>query len=206
MIWSRRSNLRLVGIPERKEGTDMCAFLEKWIPDVLGASNFPGPLLIERAHRIGKVTDAEAQPPARPRVVIMKFLNYADKSRIMQAARMKGPILLDNQRVMFFPDISAQLLKRRKVFDGVKREGLFQLENYTRLLGIYTSETASGKGLTESQEELRNICRSQEELRNICRSQEELRNICRSQEELRNICRSQEELRRTHCFISFYRR
>ena len=52
----------------------------------------------------------------------MKFLNYADKSRVMQAARMKGPILLDNQRVMFFPDISAELLKRRKVFDGVKRE------------------------------------------------------------------------------------
>ncbi|KAI9532435.1 hypothetical protein NQZ68_031958 [Dissostichus eleginoides] len=80
------------------------------------------------------------------------------------------------------------------------------LPNTSQLLGIYTSETASGKGLTESQEELRNICRSQEELRNICRSQEELRNICRSQEELRNICRSQEELRRTHCFISFYRR
>ncbi|KAI4824685.1 hypothetical protein KUCAC02_013183 [Chaenocephalus aceratus] len=59
---SRRSNLCLVGMPERKEGIDMCAFLEKWIPD-LGASNFPGPLLIERAHRIGKVTEAEAQPP-----------------------------------------------------------------------------------------------------------------------------------------------
>jgi len=58
-IRSRRSNLLLVGMPERKEGTDMCAFLEKWIPDVLGASHFPGPLLIERAHRIGKVTEAE---------------------------------------------------------------------------------------------------------------------------------------------------
>ncbi|KAJ4945496.1 hypothetical protein JOQ06_023180, partial [Pogonophryne albipinna] len=102
---SRCSNLRLVGMPGRKEG----------IPDVLGASHFPGPLLIERAHRIGKVTEAEAQSP---RVVIMKFLNYADKSRVMQAARMKGPILLDNQRVMFFPDISAELLKQRKMFDG----------------------------------------------------------------------------------------
>ena len=60
---SRRSNLRLVGMPERKEGIDVCALLEKWIPDVLGASHFPGPLLIERAHRIGKVTEAEAQSP-----------------------------------------------------------------------------------------------------------------------------------------------
>ena len=49
----RRSNLHLVGLPEKVEGFDMCAFLETWIPGVLGEHNFPWPVLIERAHRIG---------------------------------------------------------------------------------------------------------------------------------------------------------
>ena len=40
----------------------------------------------------------------------------------MRVARLKGPILLDNQRIMFFPDVSADLLKRRKAFDQVKRD------------------------------------------------------------------------------------
>lgn len=123
---ARRSNLRLVGLPEKEEGSDMCAFLERWIPEVLGEHNFPRPVLIERAHRIGGAGagDAEAggRSGGRPRVVIMKFLNYADKSRVMKAARNKGEILYDNQRIMFFPDVSADLVRRRKVFDSVKKE------------------------------------------------------------------------------------
>lgn len=123
---ARRSNLRLVGLPEKEEGSDMCAFLERWIPEVLGAQNFPRPVLIERAHRIGGagVNDAETggRFGVRPRVIIMKFLNYADRSRVMKAARSKGEILYDNQRVMFFPDVSADLVRRRKVFDAVKKE------------------------------------------------------------------------------------
>lgn len=36
------SNFHLVGLPEKKEGTDLHLSLEKWIPDVLGSENFPG--------------------------------------------------------------------------------------------------------------------------------------------------------------------
>ncbi len=118
---ARRSNLHLVGLPEKEERSDMCAFLEKWIPTVLGEHNFPQPVLIERAHRIGA---ARAEPGAnvRPRVVIMKFLNYANRSRVIKAARSKGEILYENQRVMFFPDVSADRVRRSKVFDSVKKE------------------------------------------------------------------------------------
>lgn len=28
----RRSNLRLIGLPEKTEGSDMCNFLENWLP------------------------------------------------------------------------------------------------------------------------------------------------------------------------------
>ncbi|KAL7831314.1 hypothetical protein SRHO_G00308170 [Serrasalmus rhombeus] len=62
---SRRSNLRLVGLAERAEGGDMCAFLERWIPQTLGSEVFPKPLTIERVHRIGRtdegITDSASQ-------------------------------------------------------------------------------------------------------------------------------------------------
>lgn len=81
---SCRSNLRLVGLPVKMEGKDMCAFLEKLLPEILGPENFPGPLVIERVHRIGRLSEDRSDSP--PRAVIMKFLNYADKLRTMKAA------------------------------------------------------------------------------------------------------------------------
>uniref|UniRef100_A0A3Q1C1U7 L1 transposable element RRM domain-containing protein n=1 Tax=Amphiprion ocellaris TaxID=80972 RepID=A0A3Q1C1U7_AMPOC len=123
---SRRSNLRLVGLPEFKEQGDMCAFLEKWILKTLGQDNFPQPPVIERAHRVGGPIRGHApgsrESTARPRAVVMKFLNFADKVRVIQAARKKGNIFVDNNKVMFFPDLSSDLLKRRKVFDPVRKE------------------------------------------------------------------------------------
>lgn len=100
---ARRSNLRLVGLPEEKEGANICAFLEKWIPEVLGEHNFPGPITIKRAHRVGRVSETGDRSSVRPRVVVMKFLNYADKSRVMKAARSADQIFCDNRRIMFFP-------------------------------------------------------------------------------------------------------
>lgn len=86
---------------------------------MLGEHTFPRPMLIERAHRIGRPGANAAEDGdlsgVCPRVVIMKFLNYADKPRVMKAARSKGKILYDNQTVMFVPNVSAQLLKRRQV-------------------------------------------------------------------------------------------
>lgn len=97
------SNLRMVGLPEGKEGTDMCTFLKNMIPEVLG--EFPNPLIIERAYRIGSVQSqvGKGASPVRPRVIVMKFLNYADKERVMAAARDAGEIKYNEAKIMFFP-------------------------------------------------------------------------------------------------------
>lgn len=52
---SRCSNGRLVGLPEKAEGRDVCGFLEEWLPDVLGMETLHTPLITERAHRIAGV-------------------------------------------------------------------------------------------------------------------------------------------------------
>lgn len=48
----RRSNLRLIGLPEKTEGGDAVSFLQTWLPEILGPGTFPGPMVIERAHRL----------------------------------------------------------------------------------------------------------------------------------------------------------
>lgn len=49
---NRLSNLRLVNLPEKAEKVNAVAFVEKWLPDVLGPETFPGLLIKERAHRV----------------------------------------------------------------------------------------------------------------------------------------------------------
>lgn len=48
---SRRNNLRFVGIQEGSEGTDMEAFLEEILPQLLGIPTQSHSCDIERAHR-----------------------------------------------------------------------------------------------------------------------------------------------------------
>lgn len=57
----------------------------------------------------------------------MKFLNFHDKIRVMQAARKNGKIVYEGHHVMFFQEISTELHKKRKRFDGVK-QGLCDLK------------------------------------------------------------------------------
>lgn len=47
---SRRNNLRIVGLPECVECSDVVGFIEKWLPEVLGPDKFSDPVIIERAH------------------------------------------------------------------------------------------------------------------------------------------------------------
>lgn len=114
---SRRSNLRLVNLPEKVEKGNAAAFLEEWLPNVPGPETFPALLAIERAHKLPGAPQSSAL-----RVIIMKFLNFRDKIRVMQAARKKGKIVYEGHHVMFFQDISTELHKKRKRFDGVKQQ------------------------------------------------------------------------------------
>ncbi|KAG7502741.1 hypothetical protein JOB18_025626 [Solea senegalensis] len=70
------------------------------------------PLLIESAYRVGRINSAVLWLATCPRLVIMQFLNFVDKSRVMSAAGKKGPLLVDNHKIMLFPDLSTDLVKR----------------------------------------------------------------------------------------------
>ncbi|KAI2644157.1 LINE-1 type transposase domain-containing protein 1 [Labeo rohita] len=107
---SRRSNLRLVNLPEGAEGEDACVFLENWLPEVLN---------LERAHRVGQKSMSNI---AAPRTMIMKFLNYKDKMIVIRAARAKGQILFRNRPVRFYEDLATGVHKKQKEFDAVRQQ------------------------------------------------------------------------------------
>ena len=115
----RRCNIRVVGLPENSEGTRSVKFFEEWIPGYLQMDTKAGRVKLDRAHRSQAPIPG---PNQRPRPVVIKFHNFTDKQRVMDAARNigsdgsqhKGP------KVSFFNDYSTTVVRRRKAFDEAK--------------------------------------------------------------------------------------
>lgn len=93
--------LRVIGLPEKTKGSDMCSFLENWLPTALGDDLTPTPV-IERAHRVGQVNSSRS---SAPRPIVMKFLKYKDRDKTLRTARKQKEVRYRNQRASFFPDL-----------------------------------------------------------------------------------------------------
>ncbi|KAK7938420.1 hypothetical protein WMY93_001746 [Mugilogobius chulae] len=115
--YHRAKNLRLIALPEDSEHADLSGFLARWIPQLLGEDNFRTGLVVEAARRIPN----PAQQKNKPRPIVLSLQNTSDRKKILDLARKKQELLFKNQRVFFFPDYPADVLKRRKEFDGVKQ-------------------------------------------------------------------------------------
>ncbi len=96
---SRRNNVRLVGLPEGAEGSNVAGFLRvnlsKWIPSLKGRD-----IEIDRAHHVyvgGRGSD-------RPRTLIFRVLRWHDRSEILKGAWQAYPekCAQDNVTLLFF--------------------------------------------------------------------------------------------------------
>ena len=77
----RRSNVRIVGLPEKTEGRDPTAFVEAWLQEVFGKDAFTPFYSVERAHRV----PPRPLPPGNPpRTMLAKLLNFEDKEIILE--------------------------------------------------------------------------------------------------------------------------
>ncbi|KAJ1150551.1 hypothetical protein NDU88_003342 [Pleurodeles waltl] len=61
---SRRDNIRILGIPENEEGSDMQTFLTSTLPKMISL-DFDPPLEFQRAHRIGPKRSDNSSSPAQ---------------------------------------------------------------------------------------------------------------------------------------------
>ncbi len=114
---SRRSNIRIVNLPEKSEGGNMVLFLERITPEILGAENFPYPPIIERAHRTGNISSNRATP----RIIVAKLLNFREKQKILRLVREHKEVYYSNRHIHFFPDFSVELQNALKAYTDVKR-------------------------------------------------------------------------------------
>lgn len=95
----RRNNIRIIGLPERAEGSCPTAFTEKLLIDLFGLTDLPPTFVIERAHR---VPPAPPRPGTPPRPFLLRFLNYRDRDRILAAARSKPDTMYEDKKLFFF--------------------------------------------------------------------------------------------------------
>ena len=115
----RRKNLKIINPPEKAEGsTPLADFLQTTLPTLVGLpADFP-PLEIERAHR----ALAPAPAPDKPRrSVLVRFLRYSQREAVLRAALKKRDIHHGGSRLRFYPDLSVEILRRRREFDIVGR-------------------------------------------------------------------------------------
>ncbi|KAJ1186723.1 hypothetical protein NDU88_003504 [Pleurodeles waltl] len=120
---SRRDNIRLLGIPENEEGTDMQAFLGSTLPK-LTSLDFDPPLEFQRAHRVGpKLSDKSS----RPQPIIACLLRHNQTRQILQAVQSHRPFRLGQHDIRITADYSKDTNESRKAFLAL-RPRLHQLE------------------------------------------------------------------------------
>lgn len=76
----RRNNLRVIGLPERSQGSKPIVFLEELFKEIFDPTSFSPLFVIERAHR---VPSKAPQPGSYPRVLLLKLLNFNDKVTLL---------------------------------------------------------------------------------------------------------------------------
>ncbi|XP_068127183.1 uncharacterized protein [Hyperolius riggenbachi] len=116
---NRRSNLRILGIPEKSEGSDVVTFIETLLKEKLPEATFSSFFAVERAHRL---TTKKEIPGNYPRPIILKLLNFRDRDEILKAARKEGDIYFQSSRLMIFPDYTNETQKQRRSFQQVKEK------------------------------------------------------------------------------------
>ncbi|KAI4886678.1 hypothetical protein NFI96_001051, partial [Prochilodus magdalenae] len=118
----RRKNIRIIGLPEGTEGGQPMIFFESWLPRFLEVETKGGRIKIERTHH---TQIQRPGPKPRPQPIIIRFHNYADKQRVLDALRRsatKGQSLAhEGSKIMFFQDFPSAVLRKRKEFDEIKK-------------------------------------------------------------------------------------
>lgn len=127
---SRRNNIKVEGIVENDK--ENWGDTEKKLKELikLKLSLDGESMIIERAHRVGRLSDA---PNGRPRAIVARFLNWKDKDLVMKASyKLKGSGIYLND------DFSEETVRRRKelvpVMNRMREQGHYAVLKVDRLI------------------------------------------------------------------------
>ncbi|KAK7933170.1 hypothetical protein WMY93_004066 [Mugilogobius chulae] len=116
---SRSCNLRFINIPEKSEGRDVIAFMNQLIHSSWTKTTFRR-LFPLRGHIDLQLPGLGIQLASHGRSW-SSFLACRTRSVYYYLAKVKKELLFHEARVHNFPDFSAELTKRRREFDTVKK-------------------------------------------------------------------------------------
>lgn len=110
--YNRRSNIRILGVPEGTERNTMEVFLEQWLPKLLKHS-FDPPLSVQRAHR---VRTRYPQKSNTPRPIVAYLLYYQHVKVILDQSKKQGAYEYAGQKINITPDFAKETILLRKRF------------------------------------------------------------------------------------------
>lgn len=112
---SRRNNIRVVGLPEGAEGSDLAKFIQSFLQKTF-EQEFPSPPEIDRTHRTGP------QPPisGRPRPLLARIHFFRQKERVLQLSKEAGQLKFNGKKIFIYPDFSAETSRRQAAFGPMK--------------------------------------------------------------------------------------
>lgn len=135
--YTRRQNIRIVGIPENAESPRPSEFIAKLLVDVLGEDSFEKPPSVDRAHRSLSPKPADGDNKSRP--IIVKLYFFQTKEMILRLARQKGPLSYNGARVHIFPDYSPDVNKMTCSLLRLQKEAPRRKDPVRSLLSSHTT-------------------------------------------------------------------
>uniref|UniRef100_A0A8C5PHC0 Uncharacterized protein n=1 Tax=Leptobrachium leishanense TaxID=445787 RepID=A0A8C5PHC0_9ANUR len=114
---SRRNNIRIRGIAEAVTLADLHPFLLELFQTLLPEAT-PQYLLLDRAHRLPR---AKNLPTSVARDVIIRVHFFHIKEALMSASRKSMPLPAPYADILFFADLSASIMSKRRTFSSLTK-------------------------------------------------------------------------------------
>ena len=154
---SRRHSVCITGLKEKAEGNEPVRFFETWLPTLLNIEE-NGTINIDACRRAAAAGDN----PGKIRPVIIKFKTIRDAQKIISAARAKGELNYEGNKLHIRPDISYQTRLARRgynaVCDQLIKKGIrFKMLFPSRLTITFNGEDHSFKTPQEAQDFLKDL-------------------------------------------------
>lgn len=118
--YTRRQNIRVVGIKEDMEGLRPTEFITNLFLKLFGEESFEARPSVDGAHR--SLAPKPGDGDTRSRLFIVKLYHFQTKELILRLARERGPLTYDGSKIHIFPDLCPDISRRRAAFAESKKK------------------------------------------------------------------------------------
>lgn len=135
--WSRRHNIKIVGLQEDEEEAKPTEFVSRLIPQLLGEKYFPHLVKADPVHRSLQPKPAVGE---KPHTILARIHHFQEKELILHFGRLQ-PLEYKGKRVLIFPDYTTEVMSQlnafRDVMQTMRKKGIKFMLRYPARLQIH---------------------------------------------------------------------